>query len=335
MALSSRIFEGLASDNLLHYVLNSAYSRTENHARASSLIGYSLALYLIGVSISPFVAGLFGNFTVSFFMAIGMFAVAIAYLQAFVRKPNSTTTMILSAERNEGHRSSPVLATFAKTVITPLDSFYQHPSTLFVGLALLAYNIVQSYMFNALLVHTSLHFHFMGRENGLLISIAHVVAALYIFLNLFIIPKITNVFWKQEHPSNSIRQRNPASSRDTALGLISLLILTISLVEVGFAKTPGQIYVFTGMLALSLPASSFIKAAFVAYFEGEEKSKGLASLAAMETLGSVLGPMVLGGFQSLSSFDNIVFFVAAALASVSAVLFGIGISFMRSAAVIN
>jgi hypothetical protein len=335
LALSGRIFEGLASDNLLHYVLNSTYSRTENHVRTSSLIGYSLALYLIGVSISPYVAGLFGNFTVSFFMAIGIFAVAIVFLQVSVRNPNPITTKILAAERYEGHRLSPVLAAFAKTVLSPLDPFYGHPSTLLVGFALLAYNMVQSYMFNALLVHTSLHFHFTGRENGLLISIAHVVAALYIILNLFIIPRITAVFWKQGHPARSLRQRNEIPSRDTPLGLLSLLILTISLVEVGFAKTPAQLYAFTGMLALSLPASSFIKAAFVAQFDGEEKSKGLASLAAMETLGSVLGPIVLGGFQSLASLDNTVFFVAAALASVSAVLFASGISFMRSAPVVN
>ncbi|KAF2677299.1 hypothetical protein K458DRAFT_396191 [Lentithecium fluviatile CBS 122367] len=330
VALSGRIFEGLASDNLLHYVLNSTYSRSEDRAKTSSLIGYSLALYLAGISISPFVAGLFGNFAISFFIAIGIFAIAIAYLQAFVPTPGPTARKDLAVDRHEEHRSSKVVAKFARTVLTPLDSFYRHPSTLFVGLSLFAYNTVQSYMFNALLVHTSIHFHFVGRENGILISIAHVVAAFYIILNLYIIPKITERFWTQDSPSDPTQTCAETSARDTILGLLSLVVEILSLVEIGFAKTPAQIYAFTAMLALSLPAPSFIKAAFVAYFEGEAKSKGLASLAAMETLGSVLGPIILGGVQSLSSLDTIVFFVAAALAGVSAILFGAGISIMRS-----
>jgi hypothetical protein len=330
VALSGRVFEGLASDNLLHYVLNSAYSRSEDQAKTSSLISYSLALYLAGISVSPFVASLFGNFTVSFFIAIGIFAVAIVYLQAFVPTlvPNTRTNLA-----NEGHEepnSHSTLIDFTLTLLTPLETFRRYPSTLLVGLALLAYNIVQSYMFTALLVHTSLYFHFTYRENGLLISLAHIIAASYIFLNLYIIPRLYRSLRKSNPLSASTQQPSTTSARDTILALVSLFIEVLSLVEIGFAKSPRQIYAFTAMLALSLPASSFIKAAFVAHFNGEEKSKGLASLAAMETMGSVLGPLILGGFQTLSSTDNFVFFVAATMACASAALFGGGMCIMQT-----
>ena len=76
VALSGRIFDGLASDNLLHFTLNTIYAQSSQPATTSLLIGYSLALYMIGISTSPFVAGLFQNFMISLLMAMVLFAFA-------------------------------------------------------------------------------------------------------------------------------------------------------------------------------------------------------------------------------------------------------------------
>lgn len=323
IALSGRIFEALASDNLLHFVLNLTYARSKDHTRTSSLIAYSLALYLSGVSISPFVAGLFQNFTISFLIALCLFAIAIVYLLVFAAGPRSVWRSDSSTEARIRQNTPTALKRFIRTMLTPLDSFHRYPSTRLVGFALLAYNIVQSYIFNALLVHTSLHFQFTGRENGLLISLVHVVAAVYIMLATYIIPKIKQRLSKQDATQNSSKQFDQNTSRDTALALISLFFGTLSLVGIGFAETPGQIYIFTLMLALSLPASAFIKTTFLAQFVGHERDLGLASLAAMETFGSVLGPMVLGGFQSFCSSEYVVFFAAATLTCISGAMFGL------------
>jgi hypothetical protein len=275
-----------------------------------------MALYLVGISISPFLAGLFKNFVVSFFIALGLFTVTIAYLQVVV--PPQTLHPI----------RAPVLVrplrNFASTVMAPLQTLKSHPTSLLIGFSLLAYNVVQSYTFTALLVHTSTQFHFTGRDNGLLLSIAHSVAAIYIFLTLYAIPKIERRFWLRTPACEWFEPPTRFATRDAMLALVSQLIHVISLVGIGFSATAAQIYGFTAVLAFSLPIASFIKAGFVAHLEGEQKSKGLASLAAMETLGSVLGPMVLGGWQSYSVAGPTVFFVAAGIAAASMVSFGVG-----------
>lgn len=109
VALSGRIFEGLASDNLLHFTLNIVYTQGTSKERSASLIVYSLALYMVGMSVSPFVAGLFKNFTVSFFMAIGLFAVAVAHVQIFVAGDagNAKSTLHDPIRPSESHTPKP------------------------------------------------------------------------------------------------------------------------------------------------------------------------------------------------------------------------------------
>ncbi|KAF2276640.1 uncharacterized protein EI97DRAFT_397398 [Westerdykella ornata] len=332
IALSGRIFEGLASDNLLHYVLNAIYSQTNDDRRTSTLIGSSMALYLAGISISPFVAGLFQNFTISFFIALGLFVFAIVYLQIFIpsrsgstsRKPTSTEEAFSAAVPRNQDRDEP-WRNLMRTISSPLISFRQHPKDLTFGLSLLAYNLVQSYMFSALLVHTSLQFNFTGRENGILISLAHSVAAVYLALALYILPSVLRAWRSRSSNDARSSSKRTAVQKDALLATLSQIIQVLSLIGLGFASTAKQIYALTAFLALSLPASSFIKGAFVATCEGEEKTRGLAALAAMETVGSVLGPLVIGGWQSYSVAGPTVFFIAAGIAAFSMVLFCLGV----------
>lgn len=322
VALTSRIIEGLASDNLLHYLLNSVYAQSGREEQTSSLIGYSLGLFLAGVSVSPFVAGLFKSFTTSFFIAIGIFAITTVYLQILHAHENPNGLEGDSTERTRERNS---LKAFAKTVTMPFETFRRRPSTILIGLTMLAYNMVQSYIFSALLVHTSVYFGFTGRENGFLVSIAHVEAAIYIFFNLYGIPRAKKYLHRNRQDRDKDQYGQRTLSRDAILALISLFIQTLSLVGIGLAKTPGHIYASTALLALSLPANSFIKAAFISRFEGEDKTKALTSLAAMETLGGVLGPMAIGGLQSYSNSRGAVFLVAAAVSCTSATLFCLGV----------
>ena len=333
VALSNRVFEGLASDNLLHFILNTVYAQSTDQNKISSLINYSLALYLIGISISPFVAGLFGSFTISFFMALGFFVIAAGYLQICVCYRGRLKNIKPTVDQRLGHPSTSnararstvdIKALFkksSKTVISPLLFYKEHPLHLPIGLSLLSYNAVQSYIFNALLIHTSVHFGFTGKENGFIITIAHSVAALYIFFTIYIIPKLANKVWGRKPREGA--WFNP-TMRDGILALISLTLQLCSLLAIGLATRPWQIYTITALLALSLPTASFVKSYSVGNFIASDKVKILAALTMMEALGSVLSPIFLGGWQSYTSSSSGVFFGAAGIAGFSTTAFGLG-----------
>jgi hypothetical protein len=330
VALSGRIFEGLASDNLLHFTLNIAYTQSTSEESSASLIVCSLALYMVGISVSPFVAGLFKNFAVSFFMAIGLFAVAVVYLQICVTGKDTgkaNPEMHGYVQPNHSHILMP--RTFSQTctrwlrrvhdsIASPSVLFRQRPSYLFIGTSLFLYNMVQSYIFNALLVHTSVQFGFTGRENGLLISIAHSIAALYVLFNLYIFPRV----FKRMNIVQGVEYHQ--RSKFGALSVVSILVQSLSLTAIGVSTHAWQIYVSTFFLALGLPTPSFIKAYFLGHFEWHEKSVAITALALMESLGSVLGPFVLGSWQTYGLADRDVFFGASGVLWISALLFGIG-----------
>ncbi|KAI0176005.1 major facilitator superfamily domain-containing protein [Hypoxylon sp. FL1284] len=333
VALSGRVFEGLASDNLLHFLLNSVYSQSSSMARSSSLINNSLGLYMIGISISPFVAGLFGNFIVSFFVALGLFAVSIVYLLLCVprRGHSEVPSRSIAGERGSIQarcgRTRSSLVSIGLTILSPLRPFKKQPAYLFIGLSLLTYNTIQSYSFSALIVFTSVCFGFTEKENGFLVSIVHSVAACYIFTSIYLAPWILRQRYRNRHGPPRIEDTgSQPKARDGTLALISLAVQSVALAGLGIATQGSQIYLLSIFLAAGLPAPSFIKAHFVSLFEGEEKSAALAALAMMETLGSLLGPLLLGGLQAYLGADGGVFFVAAVLEGISVVLLGSGLT---------
>ncbi|KAI0886473.1 major facilitator superfamily domain-containing protein [Annulohypoxylon maeteangense] len=336
VALSGRVFEGLASDNLLHFMLNAAYSRSSSEAKTSSLINNSLGLYMLGISISPFIAGLFKNFTVSFFIAIGFFAVSIMYVllcvpsQPYLRNHPKGLLTSESDTRVVSHgvrRRS--IGSLGSTFLTPLMPFRKQPTHLLIGFNILTYNITQSYTFSALMVYTSVRFGFTGKENGILISMVHTVAAFYIFANIYFIPWALRRRLRQNRnertsPQMSVSQSNHRV-RDMTLALISLTIQCVAFVGLGLTTRGSQVYFVTVLLALGLPAPSFTKAYFASLFEGEEKPVALAALAMMETVGSLLGPLILGSLQAYFGAGSGVFYVAAGLDGVSVLLLGLGL----------
>ena len=141
----------------------------------------------------------------------------------------------------------------------------------------------------------------------------HSVAALYIFINIYLIPRMTEISLQ---PS-STRKRN------FVLALISLAVQSSASVTFGFAYRPWHVYALTLLFAIGIPTPSFIKSYFVSLFEGADKPTALASLTMMETLGSLLGAPLLGGAQSYFAAADAVFFVAFGIQIFSLVLFSI------------
>lgn len=64
-----------------------------------------------------------------------------------------------------------------------------------------------------------------------------------------------------------------------------------------------------------------MKAFVVSLLEGSQRGEALAALAAMEVLGDVFGPVVLGTWQSYSSMGGVVFFGASGIIVASLLLF--------------
>ena len=329
MAISGRLFSGLASDNILHFNLNAIYVQTPDKRQVSRLIGASLALYMIGISMSPTIAGLLDNFTASFTMALSIFALSLLYVLLCVRMWRPSHALQdhnTTAVQEEQIASSPFrrsLKGFLASLFSPLRSFIVRPLALLPGVSLLVYNAVQSYVFPAIMVHTSLRFGFSSMQNGFLISIAHAVSSIYIFLSLFAVPYIYQRF--RSHEIKGILPTTRDSGMlDLSLALLSLLTQALSLILLALATHAWQIYPIIALSALGLATPSFIKSYVVRLFPVADASQAMAALAVMETIGSVLAPVVLGGWQVLWPGTG-VFFVAAALMGVSTVLFALGL----------
>lgn len=327
VAISSRVFEGLASDNILHFCLNAVYAQVGGGQDTSRLINHSLALYMIGISISPFVAGLFNSFTVSIFMALGLFSFCLVYMQlalpmASQREPQPNLQSPESGEDEVGNGISSTIpaAGWLHIIVSPFQLLYLEPGNLLVGLSLFAYNLVQSYMFTCLLIFSSTQFGFIAKENGFIISIAHCTAALYIFTTI----GTTSALFRCFHINRENYISTTKKRRDLILACVSLMILTISLGMLRSATKSWHLYFLTVFLSLGLPASSFLKAFFARGFPDEKKAMSLASLAVMEILGSVGSPLIFGILQFYLQATAGIFYIASLIIASSLVMLVIG-----------
>jgi hypothetical protein len=326
--MSSQIFEGLASDNILHFNLNSIYVRSPSQRTVSRLIGSSLALYMIGISISPSIAGLLSNFRDSFLMAYAMFMAGLLYLFVVVRistKRSSAPPSVTDPERHSngddaiaGFRS----LSFLGSATAPFLFFAWDYWRLMPGLALFLYNAAQSYTFSAIMVHASIHFGFSSRENGFLLTIVHIVASLYLFFVLFAAPRVSSLWSKRHIPSKG--EADDSTILNAYLALASLLVQSCSLLLFALAREAWQLYATSALLALGLACPSFIKSYFVAHFEAVDKPRALAALAVMETAGGLVAPILLGGLQTLWPGRGI-FVVAACVIALASVLLAGGL----------
>ena len=337
IALSGQVFEGFASDNILHFNLNTIYVQFSEERTVSRLIGTSLALYMIGISVSPAIASTLPNFQASFTMASAIFAIAILYLYLGVRTkhPERLAQRQFATTQKSSKIETPMMAGKAslwslwKVSTSPLRFFVTRPLSLILGVSLLLYNATQSYLFPAMMVHTTVNFGFTSRENGYLISIAHGVSSTYLLSTLFIVPYI----WQKLRTHKRVEIPGPMLQKksgfpDAALAMFSLLMQVLSVTLFGLASEPWQIYCAVALCALGLATPSFVKSYFVTLFPSDDAPQAVAALAMMETLGSLLAPLGLGGLQTLWPGSG-VFFAAAACIGVSSMLFAAGAVLFR------
>ncbi|KAI0107201.1 MFS general substrate transporter [Nemania sp. FL0031] len=325
LALVGRIFEGFATDNLLHFILNSIYISVGDTNHFSQLMGTSLALYMVGMFSSPIVAGLFANFFSSFIMALSIFAISIMYIALLVPMVEKTPVDV----EPETLRNVKV-TTFGsiQSLIGPLVNLFSNKGSLLIGLALLFFNMSQAYLFPALMVFGSLRFSFTGRQNGYLISIAAGVSAFYLLIVSYGFPKLRTWLRKkhvptretglsdEEETSENAGWRRPWN-RDYLYAVLSMLVQVAVLPCIMLTTAAWQVFALVSFLALGLAAPSFIKSYGASLVN--DGPVAVASWAMMESLGGLLSALVLGGWQNIMGIES-VFFIAAGLVSIAIVL---------------
>ncbi|KAG6988948.1 hypothetical protein G7Y79_00067g095630 [Physcia stellaris] len=319
IALSSQAFRGLASDNLLHFQLNAIYVQHPKSEVVSKLIGTSLALYMIGISVGPFVPSLFHDEVIgSFIMASAIFGVALLYLLGYTigvsGKPKRRSDVEFFPPDTESRscrsKWSNALRIIVHKVLSPLHAFLMQPIALWPGISLLLYNTGQAFAFPVIMVHTTLRFGFTAKENGILISIAHATAAAYLFCSLYLVPRmVRSSIWGYVGPHPPPTLRCPRTS-DGICAMCSLAMQSTALLLFGLARHSWQVYPITCLFALGLTTSSFIKSYTVLCFPLQDAPRAIAALSVVETAGGVLAPAVLGGLQVMSARAEVLFVAA-------------------------
>lgn len=322
-----RIFEGLATDNLLHFNLGTIYVSVTEKDEFSRLMNTSLALFMLGMAFSPTIAGLLPSFFTSFVLALSIFAASVLYLAIFVPVVSQTAEQQHEGERRVEQEQG--LARRVTSVFRPLVELYEDPGIILPGLTLLLYNATQAYLFPALMVFAALKFSFTGKENGFIISLAAAVSAIYLLLVVTIIPWIRRArdgqrdWSNQENGDAEAATRNTKSTHELLFAMLSMSSQLVALPLISYAKQGWQLYPLTAVIALGLAAPSFIKIYGVSL--AKDKSGSVASLAMMESIGGLLSAVVLGSSQSQTG-GGAVFLVAfglvgaAVLAMLSSVL---------------
>jgi hypothetical protein len=290
---------------------------------------------MVGISISPFAMGFLGDPLITFAIATSLFGLSILYLLVFVDPPASvsksvaggiTLAPVSSYESDNdsvlwNHRRTPTMIVLS--VLSPLQLFYASPAALAPSLSLLLYNTGQAFIFPAIMVRTSLRFGFSARENGLLISVAHATSALYLLVTLFVVPRLTQAL-KRPKTRNSDELPHAQCSRtsNAIFAGLSLTIQCLSLTALGLAKEAWQIYPIVCFFALGLASPSFIKSYTLVSFWTDDAQRAVATLTMMESTGSLLASILLGGLQTAWPGTGVLF-VASGIIGLSTVVFGV------------
>ncbi|GIK07510.1 hypothetical protein Aspvir_003176 [Aspergillus viridinutans] len=297
-----------ASDNLLHFTLNVIYVQATSPETISMLMGSSLACYMVGMALAPLSAGWLPSVEWTFFVAIGLFMIAIVYVllvvSGTVGEPQvHSATASLSSETPTIQKAC---TSRLGEVLSPAGFFYEYPGTILFGLSLLLYNMVQGYMINLLFIFTSLQFGFTPTNNGALLSLIAVTAAGYLIFSSFVVPKVLSLAGR-----TPTRQDTQPRLFDLGAAVLSILSQVAAAL---FLSQSQQVYVAASLLAVGLATPSFVKSFVVVQFEA--KSRVVAALALMETAGGLLSPVVLGPWQANHPGGS-AFYVAAVILGVS------------------
>jgi hypothetical protein len=311
--------------------LNAIYVQAPRQI-VSKLIGTSVAMFMIGISVSPTIAGVLPDFRMSFIMAMILFAITLLYILICVpngsikRSPSndSRSAAINTLAKHEYRKTT--ISNFMKTTMAPLSLLSMKPPAWIPAIALFLYNLIQSYAFTAIMVHTSIEFGFSSKKNGFLISIVHGVASIYLLLTLFLGPFLANFV------CNSTRKKEkPLKSRartDASLAVSAMFTQSLALFMLGFATLEWQVYGSVALCAFGLSAPSFVKAYFVTIFDKSDGPQAVAALAIMETIGGLVAPLVFGGIQSFFPGKE-VFFLAASCILLATAIFGVGFTILN------
>ncbi|KAE8152944.1 hypothetical protein BDV25DRAFT_137346 [Aspergillus avenaceus] len=312
IALSGRVFEGLASDNLLHFNLNTIFVSIASsaHKEASRPIAASLALYMLGTAVGPVAVTVFRSYTASFTTALVLFAITMAYLVLFVRRPMHRRTCPASTEPTRaGWRKSPM-----QVLLSPLRPFYTNPTVIPYGLSLLLYTAVQGHLFPVIMVFASIQFHFGALENGLIVSTAAICAALQILIQASVAPILARVGprlgWRPRAPSEGYQDRN------TVIGALVLQMIALSAIT--YVRSPIQLYLAVALSSAGLAVPAFFKGHFVSFMP--DAPQAISALTFMESVGGLLSPFVLGTWQAMVPGPS-VFLLAVALLGTTLGLF--------------
>ncbi|CAI6334289.1 unnamed protein product [Periconia digitata] len=318
VAVAGRVFEGFATDNVLHYTLGAVYVKSEEPAMVARRFGTSLALYMSAMSMSPTIVTLLPDFGWSFGLAIAILGISLIYVALYVPTVDCATGRI--SDQQQFQHSLKAWSQRTKSILKSSRTFVRGPFTILPGMAIFLYNAAQAYLFPAIMVHASIRFGFTGTENGYLISIAALTSAIYLFAIMFAVPKCTKRFkTRPQQREDSDRDTTGARSDERSLtrrksdalyALTSMLVQVIVLPCIKLAGRPHELYGLVVLIALGLSAPSFIKS--YAVTSTKAKDSALAGMAIMESLGGLVSPMVLGAIQSFTN-EGMVFIVASCL----------------------
>lgn len=271
-ALIGQILQGLASDNLLHYILNSIYVHSESPATTSRLMGTSLACYMMGMAVGPLTASWVPFVHWTFVLAIGTFLITITYVLLAIPPIRKT---------EEPATSAPVPSAGVATFLSPLWFFRDYPKAIFFGLSLFLYNTVQGYLVNLIFIFTSVQLHYTPKDNGTLLSLIAITAAGYLMSISFILPKLA-------------REKQIPLWLDLGAATISILGQAGAAI---LLTQSHQVYLAASLTAIGLATPSFVRSLVITQLEAA-KSQAVAGLAVMETAGGLLSPIVLGPWQA-------------------------------------
>ncbi|GIK05276.1 hypothetical protein Aspvir_009380 [Aspergillus viridinutans] len=294
IAVSGRIFEGLSSDNLLHFNLNTIYvslTLPSSGQDTSQLISTSLGLYMLGTAVGPLAVSVFQSYTASFTAALAIFSVALAYLVISVRVP--------------AMQAVPLMRTYSKilsrlgVLLSPLRPFLDRPRAIPYGLSLLLYTSVQAHLFPAIMVFASIRLHYGSLPKGLLVSTAAACAAVHLLLKVLIVP--------------SLQRLRPSSDRSTDRTAVlgALVVQMLALAATTQIRSAGQLYLAVSVAAAGLSLPAFFKSHFVSFMP--DAPRAITALTFMENFGGLVSPLLLGGWQSVAPGPSVFAFAVALL----------------------
>ncbi|GAW20399.1 hypothetical protein ANO14919_099050 [Xylariales sp. No.14919] len=303
VAIAGRFFDGLASDNILHYILAAIYVHDPGAGSFSQLMGTSLALYMIGMSISPAFVSILPSFTSSFTVAIAILGLSLLYLVAFV--PVARIDDQQQPNNVKCHGANPRESW--KDYFRPITNLAKDRRAILPAVAVFFYNFTQAYLFPSIMVDAALSFNATSKENGYIISLAATTSSIYLLFVSVVLPKIKRS-GKQQHESTHANGADEESATalvspsasglrsDVISALVSMSTQLITLPFFGVADSLTTLYGLVVLVALGLGAPSYIKSHAVAV--SLDKNSTLASLTVLESLGGLISPIVMGAIQN-------------------------------------